>query len=139
MFSIREAKGNFFDRSAVTRRVDVATRRVLSKFGAFVRRRARSSIRKRKRVSRPGEAPTSQTGLLRNWILFSYEPASNSVVIGPAALREKQGNAPEVLEHGGSIVTSKGGRISIQPRPYMGPALEKELPGLPRMWQDSVR
>src|SRR5690606_6172596 len=49
----------FFDRKAVTSRVDKATRKVLSRFGAFVRRTARSSIRKRKKTSQPGSPPSS--------------------------------------------------------------------------------
>ena len=39
----------FFDSKKVRRSVDRATRRVLSRFGSFVRRTARSSIRKRKK------------------------------------------------------------------------------------------
>ena len=39
-----EIKRMFFDRQAVISKVDAATRRVLSKFGAFVRRSAKSSI-----------------------------------------------------------------------------------------------
>src|SRR5690554_1288193 len=112
MIGIREAQGNFFDRLAVTKQVDAATRRVLSRFGAYVRRRARSSIRKRNRISRPGEAPTTHTGLLRNWILFVYEPMSQRVLIGPAALRGKS-KAPEILEYGGMHTTRKGRRFPI--------------------------
>jgi len=50
-------KQMFFDTKAVMRATDKATRRVLSKFGAFVRRSARSSIRKRKRTSAPASRP----------------------------------------------------------------------------------
>ena len=51
-------KQMFFDRAKVKNAVDKGVRKVLSKFGAFVRRTARSSIRKRKRVSAPGEPPS---------------------------------------------------------------------------------
>jgi len=61
---------------------------VLSKFWAFVRQRARTSIRKRKGTSQPGSPPYSHVGLLRKFILFAYEPARQSVVIGPVLLRE---------------------------------------------------
>lgn len=63
MIHLEAAKGNFFDRKAVLAAVDKATLRVLSKFGAFVRRRAKSSIRKRKKASPPGQPPSSHSGL----------------------------------------------------------------------------
>ena len=81
-----QAKGMFFDRKVVTNAVDRAARRVLSRFGAFVRRGARSSIRKRKRVAEPGMPPSSHTGLLKRNIFFLYEPHHSSVVIGPTLL-----------------------------------------------------
>jgi hypothetical protein len=134
----------FFDRKAVLGRVDKATRRVLSRFGAFVRRTARSSIRKRKRISAPGAPPSSHSGLLKKFIFFGYEPRKRSVVIGPVRLSQKIGDAPEALEHGGrSTVVDRGRRrkrrIRIGRRPYMGPALEKERPKLPAMWAGSVK
>ena len=49
-----EIKQLFFDREAVTSRVDPATRKVLSKFGAFVRRTAKGSIRRRRKAAPPG-------------------------------------------------------------------------------------
>jgi hypothetical protein len=94
----------FFDSKKVRRAVDRTTRRVLSRFGAFVRRAARSSIRKRKRVSEPGNPPSSHTGLLRRFIWFAYEPDKRSVIIGPARLTgDAMGEAPEALEYGGKI------------------------------------
>src|SRR5690606_28852572 len=93
----------FFDRKAVTSRVDRATRRVLSRFGAFVRRTARSSIRKRKRTSEPGKPPSSHTGMLKKFIFFGYDPRRDSVVIGPVRLSQKgRGEAPSLLEYGGA-------------------------------------
>lgn len=43
--TIKQAKAGFFDRAAVGKAVDAATKRVLSKAGAFVRRDARGSIK----------------------------------------------------------------------------------------------
>lgn len=76
----------FFDGKKVMNAVDKAARNALSRFGAFVRQRARSLIRSRKRASLPGEPPSSHTGYLKNNIFFSYEPASQSVVIGPVPI-----------------------------------------------------
>jgi hypothetical protein len=55
--TFQAAKGSFFDRAKVKNAVDAGTRRVLSRFGAFVRTRARTSIRKRKGTSPPGGPP----------------------------------------------------------------------------------
>lgn len=143
---LQQAKGLFFDRQRVLNSVSRAERRVLSKFGAFVRRGARSSIRKRKRSSKPGQPPSSHTGLLKRNIFFVYEPTRSSVVIGPIRLNQAIGDAPAALEHGGRTQVLVGGRkrhtvrtVSIQPRPFMGPAFEREQPKLPQMWQEAVR
>ncbi len=129
----------FFDSPKVLKAVDKTTRRVLSRFGAFVRRRARGSIRKRKKTSAPGRPPTSQTGTLKRFIFFSYEPNRKSVVIGPMRLTgPDRGEAPSALEYGGTATVDKT-KVTIRPRPFMGPAFEKEKPKLPRMWKDSVQ
>ena len=138
-----EIKRMFFDRQAVVSKVDAATRRVLSKFGAFVRRSAKSSIRKRKKAAPPGQPPGSHTGLLKKFIFFGYDAARQSVVIGPTRLNQKgRGEAPPLLEYGGKTTLKRGGkkrRVTYQARPYMGPAFEKEKPQLPAMWRGSVR
>ena len=132
----------FFDKKAVRDKVDVGTRRVLSRFGAFVRRTARSSIRKRKKASEPGAPPSSHIGLLKKFIYFGYDPSANSVVIGPVRLSQNgRGEAPELLEYGGTTTLQRRGkrvRANYQGRPFMGPAFEKEHPKLPAMWRDSV-
>src|SRR5690606_12960105 len=136
-----QAKALFFDRPQVQNAVGRAERRVLSKFGAFVRRGARSSIRKRKTISEPGKPPSSHTGLLRQTIFFVYEPNRSSVVIGPIELNRGT-EAPRLLEHGGQVVRKEGSkrvRMTYRPRPFMGPAYERELPKLPALWRDSVR
>ena len=134
---VKAAKGLFFDRARVINAVDRTTRRNLSRFGAFVRQRARSSIRTRKRISEPGQPPTNRTGLLKRNIFFVYEPGRRSVVIGPALLNSSSG-APELLEHGGSVIR-KGVHMTYRPRPYMGPAFEEEQSKLEKLWRNSVR
>ncbi len=139
----------FFTTKAVKRSVDRATRAVLSKAGAFVRQRARSIIRPRKRSARPGEPPSSHTGLLRRFIYFGYAPGSKSVVIGPAKLssgvRPGYGHTtvPEVLEVGGTVTAPGSGKHKQTRRyrghPYMGPALEAEKRKFPTLWRNSVR
>jgi len=140
--SLNLAKGSFFDRPAVLTASSRAERQVLSRFGAFVRTRARSSIRRRRGTSVPGEPPNSHVGLLKNFIFFVFDPARRSVLVGPVRLNHTSGTAPAVLEYQGTTAIT-GGRnprlVRIAARPYMRPALAKELPGLPAMWADSVR
>lgn len=149
-FQLDTAKSGFFDRAEVLKRVDKATARNLRKAGAFMRRRARSSIRKRKANSAPGKPPSSHAGQLRNFILYFYDSRRRSVVIGPARLSGKIGNAPESLETGGSSVARVRGnlrrgikpglrRIRIAARPFMKPAFDQEITKLPALWRDSVK
>lgn len=141
-----DVKRVFFDTKTVRAKTNKATRRVLSRFGAFVRQTARRSIRRRKKASQPGRPPSSHTGLLKKFIWFGYDTVRRSVVIGPVRLSQKgRGEAPSALEHGG-IVTMRsrrrGGKRTkarIRPRPFMGPAMEREKPNLPALWRDSVK
>ena len=99
--TLKEAKAGFFDRKAVIAQMDDVTRLALSKFGAWVMVRARHSIRQRNKISAPGKPPNSHTGLLRNNIVFSYDAATKSVVIGPTKLNKDEG-IPRLLEDGGT-------------------------------------
>lgn len=139
-------KSGFFDRKAVTSAVDKATRRVLSKFGAFVRTRARTSIRNRKGTSPPLGPPYSHTKLLKRFIFFAYDKTRESVVIGPARLNQvRSRNAPPALEYGGTSTVLEGGRrgrpeqVRVRPRPFMRPAMAKEQAQLPKLWRDAVK
>ena len=131
----------FFDAPRVKRAVDAATRRALSRAGAFIRQRAKTSIRKRKGISRPSRPPHSHAGHLRRLIFFGYDPSAESVVIGPLPFRK--GEAPNLLEFGGKIVRTdhcgRRRRMVYRKRPFMGPALQEELPQLPSRWRNSVR
>jgi hypothetical protein len=138
---LKQAKGLFFDRHAVLSAVTRAQRKVLSKFGAFVRQEARSRIRRRKRSSREGESPSTWTGLLKRNIFFVFDPGRRSVVIGPILLNRGT-DAPATLEHGGAVTRrdrqGKQKRVVYAPRPYMGPAFDREQTKLPELWRDSV-
>ena len=136
-------KSLFFDSPKVVRAVDKSTRRVLSRFGAFVRRSAKQSIRKRKKASAPGSPPSSHTGLLKRFIFFGYDRQKDSVVIGPIRLTDNnRGQAPSILEYGGRTTVEgkkQKTRVRIRSRPFMGPAFEKEKTNLPALWKDSVK
>lgn len=133
--------GANIDRRKLAQAAARANKRALTKVGAFVRRRARSSIRKRKRISRPGQPPSGHTGKLRKLILFGYDPAGPSVVIGPRPTRSGS-DAPQALEHGGRYPRSSHGRRVVyryRARPFMGPALSAEQSNIPDKWRDSVK
>lgn len=158
-FRVELAKNFFFDREVVRKAADAATRRNLSKFGAFVRRAAKQSLRYRKESSAPGSPPSAHrtatrfrkgkdgttkaqaVSPLREFIFFAYEPATRSVVIGPAKLN-KPGNAPAALEYGGPSTIERDGKtvaINVRARPFMRPAFEQVRAELPGIWRDSVR
>lgn len=142
-------KAFFFDRERVKRAVDAAKLRVLSQIGGTIRKIVRHSIRQRENfnlASPPGRPPYSHQGLLRRLILYGYDRGSDSVVVGPVGSRGSV--VPNVLEFGGmSTRTSWDAvnhrivekRVRIRPRPYMRPALARELPKIPDRWRGSVR
>ena len=133
----------FFNAKVVKKAVDRTTRRVFSRFGAFVRRTAKQSIRKRKKASKPGSPPSSHTGLLKKFIWFGYDPKTRSVIIGPARLtKNNRGEAPSLLEYGGKATIkrkSKRTKTRIRARPFMGPAFAKEQKQLPALWANSIK
>jgi len=88
--------------------------RALSKFGAFVMRTARLSIRRRKRVSRVGEAPTNRSGALKRNIFFRVEPTRKNVVIGPTIFRRKTRDGQPVGQPTGAAVLEYGGGIRVE-------------------------
>jgi hypothetical protein len=137
---LSDAKRLFFGRAAVTSAADRGTRKVLSKFGAFVRQTAKSSIRKRKAVSEPGQPPSSHTGLLKRNIYFVFSPETRSVVIGPILVNQRT-DAPRLLEHGDTVVRRRRNRrvrMTYEAQPFMGPAFEREQQQLPALWKNSV-
>jgi len=134
----------FFDRPRVVAAVDRAKRKALARGGAFIRQSAKTSIRKRKGSAPPDKPPHSHEGSLRRLILFGYDRSTDSVVVGPVGF--KKSTAPSVLEFGGKTVITRRvrgrlvrQRVKIAERPYMGPALAKEKPKLPKAWANSVR
>ena len=146
-------KRMFFDRQAVIDAVGRANAKNLSRAGSFIRRAARSSLRKRKRVSEPGQPPSVHTqdrvATLKN-IWFVFERRRASVVVGPLRLNgstlqgSNRSTVPELHELGGSAVlesrkTKRRRRARYAPRPFMGPAMKRELPKFEGLWANSVK
>lgn len=166
MPSIVEFKSRFFrDLDAIQNAEERAAKKALSKFGAFVRRRARSSMRRRKKASEPGQPPSAHLGLIKKFLFFAYEPESKNVVIGPALLngskRSDSQTVVELHEKGGSRAVEEtqvrsgdwvaSGRVKIDglpirtrqakypERPFMRPAFEAELPQAAPMFKDMIK
>lgn len=127
----------FFDRPAVISRMDRITARTLSTAGAYVRRRAISRLRRRKRYSKPGQTPTVHStdpvANLRN-ILFGFD-GRYSVVVGPVRLNQMQyvagritaGTVPATLEFGGQV----GIREKLVGKHWMPAGRRRPRPGQP--------
>ena len=86
-FAVKES---FFDRPKVIKALGRAKRKALSKAGAFVRKRARSSLRRRKKPSAPGSPPSvhSKDNISLKTILFAFDPQAETTVVGPVALNQ---------------------------------------------------
>lgn len=160
---VKQFKSSFFDAASILKKIDAAERRVLVRFGAFARRRIKSSLKYKKGVSAPGTPPhvhrstgytrqkkNPKTGVvtkqasspLRELVYFAYDAARHSVVVGPAKF--KDGTAPAALEHGGSAVvfdrrTNGYRRVEIRKRPFVAPAAEAELPAFQESLRNMVR
>ena len=140
--TVQDAKAAFFDKAAVRKAVGPIMSNALSRFGAIVMTRARWSIRtpgqravvkaigagKSGLYAAPGQAPFNKTGLLRDKILFALDPATLTVVIGPAKLPGMVGDAPRALEYGGPSAARRGYSmvvpITVAAHPFMRPAFE---------------
>ena len=143
---------SFFDSAEVLRMVDKKTIAALSKFGAFVRQRAKSSIKYKKTgISEPGKPPfahkssgftrqktnkktgkttTQSLSPLRELLFFAYDRSSKTVVVGPVPFRGKS-TAPGLLERGGTGIVQRSGRrkkAKFRARPFMRPAMLAEAP-----------
>lgn len=96
----------FYDRERVKAKLDRKRLASLRKVGGQIRLRARRKLRRRNRVSRPGEAPSVHTAsafaTLKN-IQFGFDTDQETAVVGPIGLGSHGGDgpAPGTLEHGG--------------------------------------
>jgi hypothetical protein len=152
-FGVTEFRGEFFDASAVLKEMDKVRRQTLSRFGAYARRRMKSSLKYAKGKSSAGSPPhvhtasgftraktNKKTGAtarqsvspLRELLYFAYDAGTESVVVGPAKFGGAGGVAPGLLEKGGpgTFPDSRTGQIKAgvwAPRPFVEPAGEAEV------------
>ena len=117
------------------------TLKALSRAGALIRTTARRSMRRGGKVSLPGNPPKARGGQIKKFLFFVVDPIRENVVIGPAKLSEGTG-APKLLEHGGQEDRDLFGKTVVanyEPRPFMGPALDKQSAKLPQFWEDALK
>jgi hypothetical protein len=83
-------KDSFFDRPAVVAALGRARTKALSRAGAFVQRRARSSMRRRKKSSAPGQPPSAHSTSNRTLktILFAFDGRVDRMIVGPEELNQ---------------------------------------------------
>ena len=121
-----------FDAGKVLAKAKNAAVKSLAHAAAGIRLIARRSIRRSPNPSAPGTPPHTRKGRLKGAILYSVDQASESAVIGPS--HQGVGTSGSAHEFGGMY---KGERYDK--RPFMGPALQKELPKLPKHWAHSIK
>lgn len=124
----------FFDRQKILDQQDAQKKRRLSKAGAFIRTRARSKLRRRKKSAAAGQPPSVHSRnnrLTLKFILFGLGEDDNSVLIGPVALAQSKlrnssaQTVPELMEFGGTNAVG-GKRARYSQHPFMGPTVEEE-------------
>ena len=90
----------------------------LTKSAKEVRQIAKSSIKKSRTTSKAGDPPIGKTGNLKSSIF--YKVGYTDAWIGPT---RPKGSHANIIEHGSR---------RQEPRPFMGPALEKAWPQIRR-------
>ena len=111
----------FLDRQATRDLLDPVTFKAFKKVGQKVRAIAQASMRWAPGPAPVGQPPHAHSGMLRRFIYYAVEPATRSLVIGPALLglarNPKTGqtySVPEALEYG---------RFGVPEHSYMRRAL----------------
>lgn len=116
----------------VTDAVDKAAFRNLGHAGARIRKDAQASIVKAEGPSAAGTPPHTHRGkFLSRAIRFDYDKQKQQAVIGPR--KSVVGTAGHAHEMGGLYK----GQIFPE-RPFMLPALERNLPRMSRDWEGSI-
>ena len=126
----------FFDRKAVADIVGKKAAKNLSKAGAFVRTKARQSMRRRKKASAPGSPPSAHSkdakATLKN-IQFAFDPARLSIFVGPELLNVKYPvPVPGLLERGGTTTLNQS---RIIPREFLRIGLHRSIKKEKNEWR----
>jgi len=128
MFKVRSC----FDSRKVINAAQRSNFKNLAHASAAIRLTARRSIRRARKQSFAGSPPHTRKGQLKRAILYAVEKQKATSVTGPAY--EMAGTSGSAHEFGGRYKKQRYPR-----RAFMGPALQENLPRLPKMWAGSVR
>jgi len=120
-----------FDEDGLVARIARASRDVLRRAGAYVRRVAQRKVATSPKPSQPGQPPHSRKGLLKRAILFA-SVGDRSVLIGPGF--NFVGASASAHEFGGKYMKER-----YPNRPLMGPSLKESAPHLAKLWRDAVK
>ncbi len=88
-----------FDKQKLKKKAETATFTSLSEAGGAVRKTAKRSIRKRKKASKPGSPPNTQTGMLKR--VIRYDVTNNRTVVAIGPVNEIAGRIWNLHEFGG--------------------------------------
>lgn len=147
--TLQAVKASILESQKIMQSMHRAGERAFVRFGAFVRTRAKTSMKYSKNVSEPGNPPRAHSGLIRDFLFFAVESHASNVVIGPMLLNATRSKTTlTALEHGGlSLIFQRATRnrpasskpIMVEARPFMQPAFETELERAPYLWENSLR
>lgn len=128
---VADFKRFFFDREAVRKKLKRKRLKAVRRAAMTTRKIARRSLRRRKRISKPGETPSVHTSnsvvTLKN-IQAGFDTSAESAIVGAVKVLSGEPGppAPGVLEHGDRItrkndrrterVVGKAGEIAIDER-----------------------
>ena len=88
-----------FDKQKLKKKAEAATFTSLRHAGGAIGKTARFSIRRRKKSSKPGSPPHTQTGMLKRVIRYEVTNNKTNVIIGP--VNEVAGRLWNLHEFGG--------------------------------------
>jgi len=120
-----------FDENGLVARIARASRDILRRAGAYVRRVAQRKVVTSTNPAAPGQPPHSRRGLLKRAILFASD-GDKSVLVGPGF--NFVGESASAHEFGGKYMKER-----YPKRPLMGPALKESAPHVAKMWRDAVK
>lgn len=123
-----------------------------------IRKSAVESMPFAKGPSEPGKPPHAHKGKIRRSILVAQDEGTGEVFVGPSYPRVKAGRRPywlaQMLEHGGTFTRRKprkrGRRrrrgespqptiaVTYPARPFMHPALKRNLARFHRDWEGAI-
>ena len=121
-----------FDEDGLVARIARASRDILRRAGAYVRRVAQRKVVMSPKPSAPGQPPHSRRGLLKRAILFGLGNGDKSVLVGPGF--NFVGESASAHEFGGKYRKER-----YPKRPLMGPALKESAPHIAKMWDNAVK